>query len=330
MGRIKSILRYLLLSFGVALLIVACNTPQPNTQQESQTNQTQKVEVSNENKININTAILSELDKLESELNIPALSDKIQANRPYGSTEDLVTKNVITSEQFEKIKNQVTVREIALTGVAKDVDYLTKLGLMKGHMMVAEELLDLNKPKQADPHLGHPVEEIYADIEEQLNDRQVPQFSNVLTGVQELVKSNPKSPQVKTNFNQAMEAIENAIAALPESEIKSPTFVLKAINGILDVAAYEYKAAIHDGKIVEIIEYQDSRGFVEYSKDVLYKNIAPELSKIDPKANQQLKTDLEELFKAWPSPLAPKQAVLTPETVTAKVKSIGKVSRSIT
>ena len=48
----------------------------------------------------------------------------------------------------------VTIEEIVLTGEAKDLDYMVKLGLMKGHMMVARELLDLKKPDQAEPHIG--------------------------------------------------------------------------------------------------------------------------------------------------------------------------------
>jgi DNA uptake protein ComE-like DNA-binding protein len=46
-------------------------------------------------KININNAILSELDKIEGKLGVPALSNKIQASRPYTKTEDLVSKKVI-------------------------------------------------------------------------------------------------------------------------------------------------------------------------------------------------------------------------------------------
>jgi hypothetical protein len=47
----------------------------------------------------------------------------------------------------------VTVQEVVLTGEAKDVDYMSKLGLMKGHLLVAKELLDQNQPKQAEPHM---------------------------------------------------------------------------------------------------------------------------------------------------------------------------------
>ena len=119
---------------------------------------------------------MSELDKIEAQLGVPAISNQIQAARPYKSPQDLVSKKVMTQEQFDKIKDLVTVEDVVLTGVAKDVDYMVKLGLMKGHLYVAKELLDQNQPKQAEPHIGHPVEEIYVDLEEQLNERKAKEF----------------------------------------------------------------------------------------------------------------------------------------------------------
>jgi hypothetical protein len=52
-----------------------------------------------------NNAILSELDKLEAKLGIPALSNQIQASRPYGSIEELVTKKVVAQDEFDRIKD---------------------------------------------------------------------------------------------------------------------------------------------------------------------------------------------------------------------------------
>lgn len=75
-------------------------------------------------KININSAILSELDKLEAKLGVPALSNKIQAGRPYTKPEDLVGKKIINQEQFEQIKDLVTIEDVVLTGEAKDIDFM--------------------------------------------------------------------------------------------------------------------------------------------------------------------------------------------------------------
>ncbi|MFS8117454.1 MAG: helix-hairpin-helix domain-containing protein, partial [Microcoleus sp.] len=183
----------------------ATNTASPTATATTAATSGHSMNHSGKGGININTAILSELDKLEAKLGIPALSNKIQASRPYGKTEELVSKNVINQAQFDQIKDLVTIEDVVLTGEAKDVDYMTKLGLMKGHLFVAKELLDAGKPDQAEPHIGHPVEEIYADVEDQLNERKVPEFKTTLIKLQDLIKAGAKDPaQVNAEFNTSM------------------------------------------------------------------------------------------------------------------------------
>lgn len=279
-------------------------------------------------KININNAILSQLDKLEATLGIPALSNKIQANRPYASSEDLVSKKVITQPQFDQIKDMVTVEEVVLTGEAKDIDYMTKLGLMKGHLLVAQELLDQNQPKQAQPHIGHPVEEIYIDIEEQLDERKVKEFKSNLVSLTDLVKSNPKDAKIKTNFTTAVQAVDNAIAILPTEQRSQPEFILPVINGLLDAANSEYGAAVAKGKITAPIEYQDSRGFVVYSQE-LYKSISSQMIQENPEPHKAIDTAFGELVKVWPAAIPPAQAVKTPEDVTKLVKTIEENTRKV-
>jgi DNA uptake protein ComE-like DNA-binding protein len=280
-------------------------------------------------KININSAILSELDKLEAKLGIPALSNKIQAERPYKTPEDLVTKKVIDQQQFDRIKDMVGVEDVVLTGVAKDTDYMVKLGLMKGHLFVAKELLDLKKPKDAEPHIGHPVEEIYTDVADQLSERKVKEFKTTLITLEDLVKAGAKdNTKVSTNFKESMSSIDAAIAALPEAQRKSPDFVLQVINGLLDTANSEYGAAIADGKIKAAIEYQDSRGFIAYV-DMLYQGISPKMVKDHPDAHKTVTDTLKQLKTAWPAPMPPTAPVKTPEEVGKLVKAIEQSTQKI-
>lgn len=273
-------------------------------------------------KININTAILSELDKFEAQLGVPALSNKIQASRPYSKPEELVSKNVITQAQFDQIKDMVTIEDIVLTGEAKDVDYMTKLGLMKGHLLIAKELLDLQKPDQAEPHIGHPVEEIYADVEDQLSERNVKEFKTTLIRFQDLVRAGAKdSAKVSSEFKTSMQAVDEAIATLPATQRQSPAFVLQVINGLLDTANAEYGAAIANGKITQAIEYQDSRGFVVYANE-LYKDIAPQVEKQSPDTHKAIQQTMAELATVWPAPLPPAAAVKTPTQVSQLIKTV--------
>ena len=284
--------------------------------------------MSGKTKINLNTALLSELDKLEAKLASPALSNKIQASRPYANVQELVTKKIINQGQFEQIKDLVTIETVVLTGKAKDVDYLVKLGLMKGHLLVAKELLDLQKLDQAEPHIGHPVEEIYADVEDQLKERGVAEFKTTLTKLQDLVKAGKVTPQIATEFTTSMAAIDKAIAKLPAADLQDPKFILPVINGLLDTANSEYGAAIADGKVKEIVEYQDSRGFVTYANN-LYGQISATMTKSYAKNHQEIAQAFDKLKPIWPTAIAPASAVASPDEVTKIIKAIEDASNGL-
>jgi hypothetical protein len=328
--------RYIFLSiaacFIVSLSSCSGETPSADIQSTSSTATVTETTTHSSHgskaKININSAILSELDKFEAKLGVPALSNKIQASRPYAYPKDLVAKEVVTEQQFDEIKDMVTVEEVVLSGEAKDVDYMTKLGLMKGHLLVAKELLEQNQPKQAEPHIGHPVEEIYVDVEEQLNERKVKEFKTNLVSLTNLVKSNPKDAKIKSNFTTSMANVHGAIAALPAEQRSKPEFVLQVINGLLDSANAEYGAAVANGKISAPIEYQDSRGFVIYSHE-LYKTISSAMAQSDPEEHKAIDTTLTELLKVWPAAIPPAQAVKTPNDVTKLVKTIEENTQKI-
>jgi Helix-hairpin-helix motif len=282
-----------------------------------------------EAKININKALTSELDKIEDKLSVPGLAEKIQAQRPYAATQELVSKKVIDQQQFDKVKDLLTIEEIALTGVEKDVDYMVKLGLMKGHLFVAKELLALNKPKDAEPHIGHPVEEIYADVADQLNERKIKEFKTTLATLQSLVKAGAKdSTKVDASFKESMRSVDSAIAALPVAQRQSPTFVLQVINGLLNTASSEYGAAIADGKIKAAIEYQDSRGFVTYA-NLLYQGIAASMSKDRPQEHKVISESFKQLLTVWPTVVPPANSVKTPIEVSKSISAIQQSTQKV-
>ncbi len=217
--------------------------------------------------------------------------------------------------------------KLTMSEASEDVNYLVNLGLIKGHLIVAKELLELGEAEQAEPHIGHPVEEIYGDLEDQLSERGVPQFKQTLTNLHDWVKLKPNDPELWTHYNAAIAAVDQAIAELPDSQQQSPAFVLEVINHILATASAEYTAAISNGHIHEEIEYQDSRGFVLYVKNILYPSIEATLAEENPAANSQIKATLAELETAWPSVLPPNSPVVTPETVAMQVQTIAEISQ---
>ncbi|MFM2429434.1 MAG: hypothetical protein RLZZ511_647 [Cyanobacteriota bacterium] len=198
-----------------------------------------------------------------------------------------------------------------------DVDLMTNLGLMKGHLIVAKELIDAKQYKEAVPHIGHPVEEIYGDVEPLLTTRKLAQFKPQLTQMSDLIKATPDSPEMATAYDASVSAIDQTIAAIPASQRQSPEFTIQVVGALLNTAADEYKAAIADGKFVELVEYQDSRGFVQYA-ETLYK-AAPNP---DAAKHTAISNAFTQLKTAWPAVMPPTTPVKTPEEIAALVKQI--------
>lgn len=67
---------------------------------------TQNSSVSPQGLININSAVLADLDKLPGVGEVTA--QKIIDNRPYGGIEELVTKKAVSRSVYEKIKDQIS------------------------------------------------------------------------------------------------------------------------------------------------------------------------------------------------------------------------------
>lgn len=208
----------------------------------------------------------------------------------------------------------------------EDQEYLTTLGLMKGHLIVAQALMEAGNYQEAEPHVGHPVEELYGDIEPQLSQRNVPEFKTTLNQFHDGIKTNPKSDKIKEQYDSSMAAVDQAIAAVPADKLQSPQTILPVINGLLQTANAEYEAAIANGKVVELIEYQDAMGFVVYAEQ-LYQSITPTMSQNYPEKHEVITNTLQELKTAWPSLNAPETLAMTPEQVSELVTKIDESSK---
>jgi hypothetical protein len=219
---------------------------------------------------------------------------------------------------FNRQKSQV---DPAPAPPQTELFYLVELGLMKGHLLVADDLIRQGTPDQAEPHLGHPISEIYAQIEEPLQAHKIPEFKTTLIKLHELAKYAPANPDIKVGYDASINSINLAINAIPQAERQSPEFVMKAIGEILQTMADEYNAGVANNKIVARIEYQDARGFVIYAEE-LYGTIAKQVTQKSAATHQTMITSLGQLKKGLPSVNPPKTLILQPEQVFAIVKTI--------
>jgi DNA uptake protein ComE-like DNA-binding protein len=90
----------ILLLCSMSLFLGACsNNSVPDASVPTTSNTAAK-----SGQIDINSAPIAELDKLELPGTKPSLSERIQGGRPYKTIEDLVIKKVISAEEFKLIK----------------------------------------------------------------------------------------------------------------------------------------------------------------------------------------------------------------------------------
>jgi hypothetical protein len=198
---------------------------------------------------------------------------------------------------------------------------MTSLALMQGHLLIAEDLIEAGDLEAAVPHVEHPIDELYGQVEGELSERNAPPIETELTQLKDYTKANPDQAQLQASVDEAQAAIDEAIAALPEDQRQSPEFVLAVINGMLGTAASEYEAAIADGQFTEAIEYQDARGFVYYADD-LYQNVADTYQQTNPDDHEAISSSLEELKTAFPEISPPETPVKTPQEVYGLVSTI--------
>jgi len=96
--------------FGLCGVLLSSCTPPGNSNANNPT--PSSADVTNDTqsgKIDINTAPIAELDKLELPGTKPAFSERIQGGRPYKTKEDLVSKKVISQAEYNLIQNLITV-----------------------------------------------------------------------------------------------------------------------------------------------------------------------------------------------------------------------------
>jgi hypothetical protein len=202
-----------------------------------------------------------------------------------------------------------------------DVDYMTVLGLMKGNLNAAQELIATKNYVEAEPHIGQPTNELYEQIATVLPQKGVEDFKPTLTQLHDLIKSAPDSPEVQTLLDESIASVDGAIAVIPKQQINSPEFVLDVMVEMLKNAAAEYEAAIANNQFVEVAKYQDANGFVDYA-DQLYQTVAEQKSQADPEGHKTITESLAELKTALPSIEPPAAPIKDPGEVQGLVSQI--------
>ena len=176
-----------------------------------------------------------------------------------------------------------------------DQDYLVRLGLMRGHLLVGHELYRLNALDAARSHSKHPTDELYADMERGFAARRTAGFSDELQA------------HAQTSQGEDAVAVEAAYGALTAAIARaeavvdvSPTMAVDVIVELLREAAFEYGVGIVNGKLSNAHEYQDAYGFTQVAMSWA-KRAGPH------EVLDQIVERIEALSDMWPDVVPPEE-----------------------
>ena len=190
-----------------------------------------------------------------------------------------------------------------------DLEVLVVLAQMQGHLLVAQELLKQQQFSAAEPHVGHPVDELYGALEPALQSRGVTAFLSSLEELRQQVRLNPKSPSTAIKLANAQQAIATATQAVAGPMATQVPTVAAVVRQLAQTAAEEYAAALAGDQVVEAIEYQDAQGFLLEAQRLLNQ-----ANSLDPAGAAQLRgkqRTIASMLKAFPTAMPPRQAVMT-------------------
>lgn len=179
--------------------------------------------------------------------------------------------------------------------------------MIRGHLLVGNELIEAGRWADALPHFLHPEEEIYASLRDDLKAFNVAPFQAALKSLSQTVKAKNKDAYARARaaIDERLAAAETAVRA---KETNGTYFTLETALEVLQQAADEYGEAVEKNRIANVVEYQDARGFV-FEADRLVGTVMQDATAKNADAAKALKASLDELKAVFPAVTPPKQAV---------------------
>jgi hypothetical protein len=191
---------------------------------------------------------------------------------------------------------------------------------MQGHLLVAGELLSRGDAKGAEPHLSHPVDELYGLLEPAIAQGQLPPFRDSLEALRQQVRLDPEAAATVQKLNEARQSIQTASLRISPNLPSQPGLTLAVVRQLALTAASEYEGAVDGMEIRETIEYQDARGFLLQADRLLSQTLAA--SPAAAKSLQPARQRIADLLQAFPAPQPPPHALLSVNAVRSLAEGI--------
>ncbi|MGE3651401.1 MAG: hypothetical protein AB7G10_23935, partial [Reyranellaceae bacterium] len=177
------------------------------------------------------------------------------------SPELLVLARAIARDDVQLAQNAGDIED--------NLDIFEKLGLLEGHLIVGMALMDAKMTKDALPHFGHPVKELYEYLEPVLKARDVPDFKADLMALEAKAKATPPDPKLAEAYAGVLRKVEALRVTIPPAMMNSHAFVVRAIALLMKDSADDLGESIEKGRIANTVEYHDALGFARYTAAIV-------------------------------------------------------------
>lgn len=193
---------------------------------------------------------------------------------------------------------------------------LANLVLLRGRLIAGRELYQFAGNREAAlRHLGPNLNSRMAGIEKGVGKDGAKKLQDAVNALNEVAKAGGDFAAFEKAYDAAVDASLRLHGAITEGRLQQPRFVLAAIADVVDHAAEDYAAAVKDGKVVVIKEYEEVFGY-NLAAVHQWQRVAANHKIATTKGAAGVLEDMERLARAVPSPVPLAALYLTPAEMT--------------
>jgi hypothetical protein len=192
----------------------------------------------------------------------------------------------------------------------------------RGHLLVSEQLYAQAQARGGALHAAHPVQELGNRLigpVRRVDAARADRLRETLKEPGRAIEARVPAAQYTATVARVASALDDAVTRVVGAEERAkPAFRARVLAALLDGVADEYDEAFKDGRITQVVEYQDAYGFFSRAR-ALYDALPPSARRAD--------AEMTSLAKALASREPPKEP-MPARDLRALTRRIGRALSS--
>lgn len=152
----------------------------------------------------------------------------------------------------------------AVTGLDPEVGYLAELAIIEGHLIAAESLYANGMKDEAIGLSYHPEAEMMDQARADLAAHNAADFSAKMAAFSAAMEAGEPTEAVKA----ALEAFRAEVATARAAQDGAVKTRFAALTALTRAAASEYAGSIKDGKVDDVLAYNEAHAFILVARDL--------------------------------------------------------------